>query len=401
MSIEYSINNSSNTLYKVILWSQFVTIFPIILSIVGLHGGSAISLLYYFCMTLASFILLRYAINNHLKLDFFQKLFFVWVAYLYIKAVPDIFDEYFNYVSLKRFLTIIMFLYAIPLFMIIKLDLRFLKKIIIFQYILSLLYVVVALLFNKWRGEWYTMLVEGSIIILMTWPYHANRKRLLVVITVGIVIVGMMLSARRNKVVFFGGGLFMALIINILSKGDMGMSKKISIILVALLFGLGLFLNLDNFGFFFERMETGMESREGILRLFRNDFNSHPSDWIFGRGLYGQFYGGQLATDEMNNLRDGIENGYYYLILKGGWIWLGLLILISLKAVYNGLFKSNNLLCKGFAMIILLYYLDMVGFGIPQTSMKYIMVFISIAGCNTEWLRQMQDSQLSKAIGLK
>ncbi len=388
-------------LYTTILLSQFVTLFPVFISVVGLHGNQVISVLYYFCMTWATFLLLRYTFSNHLDLDFFQKVFFVWVIYLYIKAVPDIFDAYFNHINLKHFLTEYMFLYAIPLFMITKLNLRFLRKIFAFQYVLLILYLIIAVFFNKWRGEWYTILVEGSIIIIMTWPYHANRKRMLVMVAVILVIIGMMISARRNKVVFFGGGLFLALVINLLTKSDMGITRKISILIVALIFGLGIYLNLDSFSFFFERVETGMESREQIITLFQRDFNSHPSDWVFGRGLYGVFDGGILNTNEELGVRDGIENGYYFLILKGGWLWLGLLILISLKAIYNGLFKSNNLLCKGFAMIILLYYLDMIGYGIPQTSMKYIMVFISIAGCNTEWLRQMSDIQLSKEIGLK
>lgn len=351
-------------------------------------------------MSIATILLLSYAIKHHLKLNRIQILFFIWVVYLYINAIPDIFNPDSNYINLKKFLTELMFLYAIPLFMIVEIDIAFLKKLFKFSYFLVIIYLFTVVL-GKGRSEWFTMLAEGVIILIMTWSYHAPRKNAAIITAVLVIIVFMMLAARRNKVVFYGGGLLFALIINLFSSNGYGFRQKLVLVLLMLLTGFVLYLNISSFGFFVERVGTGMDSREGIISLFKYDFNSHPSDWVFGRGLYGQFEGGVLATNEETGLRDGIENGYYFLILKCGGLWLGLLTLIAINAIYKGLFKSKNLLCKGFAMIILLYYLDMIGFGIPQTSMKYIMVFISIAGCNTEWLRNCSNEYLSKEIGLK
>lgn len=400
MSIEYSTNNSSNTLYKVILWSQFVTLMSFGMSLIHFQKTQVISLIGYLCMSIATILLLSYAIKHHLKLNRIQILFFIWVVYLYINAIPDIFNPDSNYINLKKFLTELMFLYAIPLFMIVEIDIAFLKKLFKFSYFLVIIYLFTVVL-GKGRSEWFTMLAEGVIILIMTWSYHAPRKNAAIITAVLVIIVFMMLAARRNKVVFYGGGLLFALIINLFSSNGYGFRQKLVLVLLMLLTGFVLYLNISSFGFFVERVGTGMDSREGIISLFKYDFNSHPSDWVFGRGLYGQFEGGVLATNEETGLRDGIENGYYFLILKCGGLWLGLLTLIAINAIYKGLFKSKNLLCKGFAMIILLYYLDMIGFGIPQTSMKYIMVFISIAGCNTEWLRNCSNEYLSKEIGLK
>ena len=81
---------------------------------------------------------------------------------------------------------------------------------------------------------------------------------------------------------------------------------------------LGLVIFSSSFEFFFSRVDTGMDSREGIIELFMLDFNTTPNDWIFGRGIYGEFNGGILATNEDTGMRDGIENGYLNIILKGG-----------------------------------------------------------------------------------
>lgn len=183
-----------------------------------------------------------------------------------------------------------------------------------------------------------------------------------------------------------------------LSKGSKKF-KVIGLVLCIVLIVINSFS--EHFTYFFERMDTGMSSREGTIELFLIDFNNQPSDWIFGRGMYGSFMGGVLAEGDLTGTRSGIENGYLQLILKGGWIWLGLLIFISIKALYLGLFKSKNLLCKGMALVILVYYIDMIGFGIPTLFLGYINVFIAMSGCNTKWLRDCTDAELQPYLGLK
>ena len=211
-------------------------------------------------------------------------------------------------------------------------------------------------------------------------------------------IVIMMLLARRNKVVFYGGGLGLAIILNVL-KGNLNSQTKALIIFSTLAGMIFIFNSGSLFDAFFNKMESGMSSRELVIEDFHNDFNRTPSDWIYGRGLFGEFDAGILNNEE-TGLRDAIENGYLTLILKGGWIWLGLLILISINSVYKGLFKSNNIFVKGCAFIILLYYLDMIGFGVPVASLKYIMVFLSISVCSSLRWRNYTDNELQEQLAI-
>ena len=157
----------------------------------------------------------------------------------------------------------------------------------------------------------------------------------------------------------------------------------------------------STFDFFWERMGTGMESRDGIIELFIEDFDSSPKDWIYGRGLYGTFFGGVLGNDELDGARTLIENGYLNLILNGGYIYVVLLVMVCLRSVYLGLFDSKNILCKGMAFIILIYFIDMIGYGLPSQNLKYLCIFLSIAGTRTKELRQMTNNELVNYLSLK
>jgi hypothetical protein len=283
--------------------------------------------------------------------------------------------------------------------MIYSLSERFIKMLFKIIYTLTCFYFL-AILFGMGRVESTMALLDGVIILVMTLSYHSTKKKAVILLGIIVGLVFMMLAARRNRVVFLGGGLVLALIINIMNSKRIG--SKFGWVLFSCIFSLALLVGASYFSLFFERMGEGMWTREVVIEYFFQDFNSTPRDWITGRGMYGEFFGGLAnITDENTGMRDVIENGYLYLILKGGLIWVVLLVLFSLKAIYLGYFKSQNLLCKGFAMIILLYFVDMIGYGIPTTSMKYIMVFISIAGCNSDWLRNCSDEYLAKEIGLK
>jgi hypothetical protein len=243
------------------------------------------------------------------------------------------------------------------------------------------------------KGEGWMAIANGVLLLLMTFPYYSTKHRKIILMTVIIAIIIAMLDARRNKVIFFGGGLVLSFINILYSNSNTSKRYKFQMTLVLIAMFVGIISFYSYFELFFERMDTGMDSRKGVIDLFFLDFNQTPMDWIFGRGIYGQVYGGILG-DSDTGLRDGIENGYLTLILKGGWIWLALLIMISLSAMYKGLFKSRNLLCRGFGFILILYYIDMIGYGIPSIGLKYFMVFISIAGCNNEWLRSLSDEEL-------
>ncbi|WP_288651623.1 hypothetical protein [uncultured Parabacteroides sp.] len=327
---------------------------------------------------------------------------------MYVVAIPTVLDSYRGYFYFKQFISINLFLYLLPLLMIVEFDTMSIRKLMKLSYSLSMLYVCIAIpIFyvsqKMFFSESLISLLGGAGLVLMTLPYHDTKKSRLVMFAVVLGIVLMMLLGRRNKVLYLSSMLFFAGLLNMFGSSTLKTKKKFRGVFVILALGcfLGLVIFSSSFEFFFSRVDTGMDSREGIIELFMLDFNTTPNDWIFGRGIYGEFNGGILATNEDTGMRDGIENGYLNIILKGGGIWLVLLILLSLKSVYLGLFKSNNKLCKGFAFIIVVYYIDMIGFGIATISLGYMMVFIAISICCNKQFRRLTDEDLMYKIGLE
>lgn len=401
----FSYNN--NTLFKVI---AIPTIWVLFETQLGIWYGTNqfFSLLRYFIIVSSTILLLRYTYNNHQKISLLQYLFLIWIAYMYVAAIPTVLDSYREYFYFKQFISIYFFLYLLPLLMIVEFDTTSIRKLMKFSYSLSMLYVCIAIpIFYASQksifSESIISLLGGAGLVLMTFPYHNEKKSRRVMFSVVLGIVLMMLLGRRNKVLYLSSMLFFAGLLNMFGSSTLKTKKNFRGIFVifALACFLGLVIFSSSFEFFFSRVDTGMDSREGIIELFILDFNATPNDWIFGRGIYGEFNGGVLAANEGTGMRYGIENGYLNIILKGGGVWLVLLILLSLKSVYLGIFKSNNKLCKGLAFVILVYYIDMIGFGVATISLGYIMVFIAISICCNKQFRKLTDEDLMYKIGLE
>lgn len=391
-----------------------VVLINIIYSLLGLIKIELPSIFRYMVNAIAIF----YYFRDFSKIQWNSKsiyinLLYFWIILLLLMSIPDFIDNYRNHIKFKQFFSSIFITYLFVFLITFKIDLKFIKSIFNLSYNFLLFYLIITVPFflyftkSSANGAEVTgsLLVGGLVILLMTLPYHNIKKQFFIVLAFIVVTIINIILARRNQVLFFSSAMFFAYLISFLSKG-VNIRKKtwnlfLFVIISSLFISIVFFIFTNPFDFFIQRVATGMESREGVIELFTDDFNSHKLDWYLGRGVFGEFEGGViLATDYKTGLRDGIENGYYFSILKGGWIYLGLLILISLKAMYNGFFKSKNLLVKGMASIILIYFIDMIGFGIPEVSLKYAMVFISIAGCNLKWLRECSNEYLTKQIGL-
>lgn len=396
-----------NYQYYFILFTQIIGIISFIMLCFQIKEPESYKVVRYAISASCVYMLAISVLKKHQKVTFIKFLFIEWILYLLISALDIAFDGYNNYRHLKQYLTIFIVLYTIPFFMISQPDTKFYHDSFKLFYALTIAYIIFAIpVFFYGNATYYgiseafTFVLEGAPILLLTLPYHSKPKQRIIIIGIIMAVVIMMLLGRRNKVVFFGGAFALSAAFFIFNS-KMSSGIKIRYIIILSICAIGLFQYMDNFSLFFERVSQGMSSREQVIDNFYLDFNSHPSDWIWGRGIYGEFDGGVLNNSDNGASRDGIENGYLYLILKGGTIWLVLLALISLRSIYLGLFKSKNILCKGFAMLILLYFVDMIGFGIPQMTIKYIMVFIAIAGCNSSWLRKQTDIYLKSSIGLK
>ena len=399
--------------------SVFIAQVVVILDIVQSIFDVNFPILRYFLYFLAAYYLIKAVQKNTIKISILihQNIvlvfFLSWIILLLLVSISQLLDGYRNYINFKQFLSGLGYIYLISFFAILKPNLLFYRHFFKFSFLLAIVYLFITIpLFSYFtvshynQGEGYgTVFAAGASILLLTFSYHSKRVNLITVTTVLLVLAVNMLLARRNQVLYFSSVLFFSYCIHVFHQSTYLRKRKLRMMILSsfllLFFCVLIYVNVDKFSLFFDRIQTGMESRTYIIDLFYEDFNSKPKDWIWGRGIFGGFQGGVQSTDDFTGYRSTIENGYLFLILKGGWIYLGLFIVISLKAIYNSFRKSKNLLCKAFAGIILIYFIDMIGFGLPSSTLRYVIVFIAIGGCYSNELLQCTDEFLSSKIGLK
>jgi hypothetical protein len=241
---------------------------------------------------------------------------------------------------------------------------------------------------------------SGSIFLFLLFPYQRKNVNLWQIFGLILSIFFMLITARRNMVLYFISAIVFLGLVLLFSKSQILKSKKATIIFVSSLV-IFLIVNIlvisqTRFDLFFDRVNTGGQSREEIVTEFVDDFNSHNIDWLIGRGPFGSFHATLLATD--GDRRYAIENGYLQIILKSGLFTLLPFLIISIESVLKGFFMSKNHLSKSAAIIVLVNLIDMIGFGVPFIGPKYVNIFIAIGFCISPFIRNLNDFQIKKHI---
>ena len=129
------------------------------------------------------------------------------------------------------------------------------------------------------------------------------------------------------------------------------------------------------------------DSRSGVEDNFWQDMKL--GDLVFGRGWFGEYYDHSFC-----GWRSSIETGYMSLILRGGFIYLILYLLILGRSVYKGLFYSNNLFVKSFAIIILLSIINLYPYGWPAFDVNFLVIWIGVYICNQNCYLKLTDNEI-------
>ena len=151
----------------------------------------------------------------------------------------------------------------------------------------------------------------------------------------------------------------------------------------------------SSFSGMFELMANRIDtdSRSEVFLGFWTDMGA-GFDWIWGRGLNGQYYCPMNQNGTYVLYRNAVENGYLYLILVGGVFFLLLYIIVLLKAAIKGFFHSNNQLTKAFAAAILVSLFNLIPFGVPECSITFFVVWVGVAICSSPYYRGMTDNEI-------
>jgi hypothetical protein len=168
---------------------------------------------------------------------------------------------------------------------------------------------------------------------------------------------------------------------------------SIVIITVVSLYAVNIYNIKTNRVFSFVAERADEDTRTGVELYFYEDMK--PMDWIIGRGINGKYYCPNVDEDEVSNYRSVIETGYLQIILKGGVVSLGLLLLITVPAIFKGIFYSSNILSKAAGIWILLALLSLYPATVDTFSMRYILMWISVGICYSKEIRNIPDSLIT------
>jgi hypothetical protein len=320
----------------------------------------------------------------------------------------------FNYQFVKQMLFdsgFGLFLYFVPLVLLLPRDLAYYKNIFNVIFILSIAYILYDVLFLRellYMGrnirsqsiiEYFSLnLSLQAGFLLLTYMYHTRKRVLIALAAVALTFIFSAIRARR-------GLMFMSSAIMILSYFMYYYAHKVKlvvfvisiIVITALYVGGSRIYNKNSsglFGYLTDRVDE--QTRTGVETYFYSDMTT--TDWIIGKGIVGEYYCPGIENGEVTAYRGVIETGYLQIILKGGIISLGLFLLIAIPAMFKGLFRSKNFLSKAAGIWIFLFLIELYPATPVAFSMNYIMVWISIGICYSKTIRDTTEEAIAEIL---
>ena len=231
------------------------------------------------------------------------------------------------------------------------------------------------------------ILLPATILIYLKQYLSLKKWRLFLLVF----ICGLLINAymgRRGATAFSVLYLLSMWLIYVIHKGS---NRFMVFIIGVLMLGVAymIFINTSD-SFFSYILERGMDDN----RSDRNedlivDMTAN-GDWLCGRGWFGQYF------DTVYGYRGSIETGALALLLRGGFLYLVPYVAILLFTFVNGLFRSNNIICKSFGLLAGLQILYLYPYGWPMFSMDYLMLWVGVYCCNQPLFRYMSDDTICK-----
>ncbi len=353
-------------------------------------------------MIIASFKLIRFKIENE-YLQIFYLLYCCWLLIVLLKGAGLLSNkDYLIYFLVNPIYGGM--LYFVPLILLFPNKLFFYKKIFDVIFILGISYIIYDILFIRdlISSDQSSLQSQGVVeasadlsfpcgFLLLTYVYQTNKRKLLSIGVIFLTLLFGIIRARRGLILMTSGVIFFSAIQYLLSSKR----KFLFIYLSMLLFCIGaiyasqLYKPKENriFGFLLER---GEEDTRTIVELyFYADMKT--TDWIVGKGIDGSYYCPIIAQDAVTDYRAVIETGYLQIILKSGIISLALLLLVTVPAIFMGIFNSKNTLSKAAGIWILLSLISLYPATVNTFTLRYLLVWISVGICYSKQIRNIPE----------
>lgn len=373
-----------------------ISLIPIIDGTINFGQAPIVSFIFscfYFLILMISAYRRKFFIQN--KLVF--KVLFFWVLIMLVRTVEFNYD-YFRGIFVSPYLFMpFTFPFIVGVF-----EFSDLKKCIRYIHLINILcifFFVIDLNFNL-SGREGAIGFHENLSHYLAFPnfllmfYFLRLTSFQKITSIVVFIMGLLLSvylARRSLSGIYMCAAMLAVILLIYqTRSVIGLFSLVfclSIMIVAMYY---LYSNgQDIYAGLLDRLYE--ESRGSVVY----DFNKSMTDidLVIGKGIGGSYY---LLTSDMDESvlgshRNIIESGFLNLILYGGYIAVFIFALIYVGAIYNGYFRSENMLAKAFATLLVLHLLEFYPAGILFFNIHFLLIWIGIAQCYNKKFLQLKD----------
>lgn len=298
------------------------------------------------------------------------------------------------------------FLYLVPLFLLLPKKLICYKRLFDVIIILGVIYVIYDIVYIKelMRAgqnlqsqaivEYFSKtLATPCLFLILTYKYHSFQRKVFAIGILVLTVIFAVIRARRGLLIMEVLPLALVYLLYLSSTSGKFLIILMSIFLGGLvMFGME-FYNASQDDLFGNLMDRGLEdTRSNVETCFYLDMSA--KDWLIGRGMMGEYFCPDIDPDSVTSYRRTIETDYLQIILKGGIISLFLFLMITIPAIYKGLFNSNNLLSKAAAMWIVWVLLIMYPSTVHTFTMQYILLWLAVGICYSKTIRNIPEQIL-------
>ncbi len=357
--------------------------------------------------SLMASIRMKNSVNGYVKV--IVALLIIWFYVLVAWSLPFEFD----FIKAKLFIgESSLMAYFVPLVVFIPNKLKFIKKAMTGVVVLGVVYLLFLLLFKDVIFKFYGNSVENSRYVfefcakwlslcvgflILTFSYQSKKIKIFAIVLVLAMLLVAIFRARRAIMFMSLVPVLMAAIIYIAES-----RYKLLAIITSVFIGIGVFFFAiqayeSNQSGLFGNLESRIDqdSRSGVEDCFINDFTF--TDWIVGRGFTGRYFCPNVdENNEVSGYRTMIETDYLMIILKNGSIYLAMLLLVLIPAVFKGIFRSQNILSKAAGCWILFWIICLYPANVFGFSMNYLLVWLSVGICYSKEIRNIPDAVLKE-----
>lgn len=344
-----------------------------------------------------------YLLSDHNKKDkAFRIIFWLFLSYSIILVIRGFTSTPIDLTSTFRE-SHVFWSFIIPLA--VFFDKRIFTIILLFRiiYVFGIIFLIIGLVFPQAlidrliSPRIISVFAIGCGFLLMNAKYFTNRTVNIAFTVLVVAMLSYIYLARRSATFTLGSLIMASYFLNFGDKSKKMIFKLFPVVLVAT--GIFFYINSSSSALTKRMNERLLE--DSRTELYKPFFLQSDQFFFFGKGMNGTYYYPMEESVQEDGLvfndvvyRNVIENGYLQLLLTGGVINIVLFLSILLPGAIIGIFKSKNQFSKSCGIIVFIWLIDMFFYGLPELSIHYLIVWISVGVCYTPAIRKKSDRQL-------